>query len=38
VWDQPADLLLIGDSFTQGFCVGMEESFAGPHRAVHPRP
>src|SRR5678815_2589951 len=36
VWDRPADLVLVGDSFTQGFCVPVEDSFAGRIRAVHP--
>jgi hypothetical protein len=37
VWDAPADLVLLGDSFTQGFCVGADESFAARLRAVYPR-
>lgn len=28
VWNQPVDLMLIGDSFTQGACVAPEESIA----------
>jgi hypothetical protein len=36
LWDAPADLVLVGDSFTQGFCVPPEQSFAGRIRAVHP--
>lgn len=36
VWNRPADVVLIGDSFTQGFCVAVEDSFAGRIRAVHP--
>ncbi len=29
VWDEPADVLLVGDSFTQGVCVVAEDQIAG---------
>lgn len=36
VWNAPADIVIVGDSFAQGFCVPVEQSFASRIRARHP--
>ena len=34
-WDQAVDVLLVGDSYTQGVCVPREDQFASHLRAAH---
>lgn len=36
-WDEPAELVLIGDSFTHGYCVEDAEALAGQMRLRFPR-
>ena len=36
VWDRPAEIALVGDSFVEGWCVGREDSLAAVFRDAHP--
>ena len=37
VWDAPVDIVAVGDSYTQGWCVGPEDSFVSVIRKHHPK-
>jgi hypothetical protein len=36
VWDAPIDIVAVGDSYVQGYCVGTDENFVSVIRKHHP--
>jgi hypothetical protein len=36
VWDAPIDIVAVGDSYVQGYCVGPDENFVSVIRKHHP--
>ncbi len=37
VWDAPVDIVAVGDSYVQGWCVGPEDNFVSLIRKLHPK-
>jgi hypothetical protein len=37
VWDAPMDIVAVGDSYVQGWCVGPEDNFVSLIRKIHPK-